>query len=445
MQDNEPQLTVILPVKNGERYLGSSIDSILAQKGVSLELAVYDNGSTDETAAIVTAYAARDRRVRYTRNEHDLHVYGSMNRGIAESRAPWVAFFTDDDVMEPGNLARKVDALATTDAAFAHSTCTLIDDADNVLGQWPLGLAEVPRYLPAGAFVPRLLPDNEASLPSVVARRAALLAVGGFDARLTFCGDWHLWVRLAARYGVVSLAEPLVRLRFHASSGTSDSRRTAVYASQLPAAIRSITRDAAMPDAVREAAARLEARVALSVRARLLTDGHRRAAVTGHSGYAAAISALLHCPESEEVRDVVRITLSDADLPGLARPFTVIATTPTTSEEAVSLVETLQALKRAGAGRIAVVSENEDANVVLETIGPAFEPAPDLDCDLLCGTRPEAVLTPGSLLLTRFGSDEGRRIEDLGYPVYPYAAPDPLDQPIDPARWHRLPATERAA
>jgi hypothetical protein len=445
VRHSDPQVTVVLPVKNGERYLADSIDSVLAQTGVAFEVAVYDNGSTDATAEIVARYVARDPRVRYTRNDRDLHVYGSMNRGIAESSTPYVAFFTDDDAMEPGNLACKVDALEATDAAFSHSTCTLIDAEDNVIGAWPLGLAELPQYLPAGAFVAHLLPDNETSLPSVVARRSALAAVGGFDGRLTFCGDWHLWVRLAARFGVVSIAEPLVRLRFHASSGTSDSRRTAVYASQLPSAIRSITGDPAMPEDVRRSAALLEARVALSVRARLLTDGHRLARVTGYSGYAAAIQALLLCPENAAVREAVRLTLRDAGLPDIAPPFSVVAAAPGTSAEAASLVATLRGLRRAGAGAIALVTDLDDATTVLERIGPTFDDATDLECDLLCGTGPERVMAAGALFTAPFASEVGRRVEALGYPVLPYGEPDPLDGAVDPSLWHRLTCADLAA
>src|SRR5205085_8833713 len=119
---------VALPVRNGELYFAEAIESVLAQGGVDLELAIYDNGSTDGSVELARRYLD-DPRVSVTVNERDLHFYGSLNRALAETSCRYLVPFASDDLMLPGNLARKVEALERTGAAFAHSTAYPIDDS----------------------------------------------------------------------------------------------------------------------------------------------------------------------------------------------------------------------------------------------------------------------------------------------------------------------------
>ena len=82
----EPLISIVLPVYNGEKYLRESIDSILAQTMRDWELIVVDDCSKDATPAILAEYAARDRRIRVLRNEENQRLPRSLNIGFAETR-----------------------------------------------------------------------------------------------------------------------------------------------------------------------------------------------------------------------------------------------------------------------------------------------------------------------------------------------------------------------
>src|SRR5690606_26029550 len=87
---SDPLVSIVMPVRNGARWLGEAIDSALGQTMPSLELIVVDNGSTDETPQIVAGYAGRDRRVVALREARP-GAAAARNAGIAVARGDWIA------------------------------------------------------------------------------------------------------------------------------------------------------------------------------------------------------------------------------------------------------------------------------------------------------------------------------------------------------------------
>ena len=75
MNSNLPRVSIGMPIYNGERYLRSALDSLLAQTFEAFEIIISDNASTDATPAICSAYAAKDPRIRYYRNERNIGVH----------------------------------------------------------------------------------------------------------------------------------------------------------------------------------------------------------------------------------------------------------------------------------------------------------------------------------------------------------------------------------
>jgi glycosyltransferase involved in cell wall biosynthesis len=99
---SERLLCVALPVRNGANYLAAALDSILAQTYRDFDLHVSDNASSDETPAILAAYAARDARVKVSRTEALIPQQANMNRAMALADTPWVKLFCHDDLMLAG-------------------------------------------------------------------------------------------------------------------------------------------------------------------------------------------------------------------------------------------------------------------------------------------------------------------------------------------------------
>ena len=87
---NKPLVSVIMPVYNGEKYIRKAVESVYEQ-GVSLELLVIDDGSTDHTEEVLSAYEGRED-FRYIKNEQNMGAAGSRNRGVGLAQGTYIAF-----------------------------------------------------------------------------------------------------------------------------------------------------------------------------------------------------------------------------------------------------------------------------------------------------------------------------------------------------------------
>lgn len=100
---NTPLVSVVLPVYNGEKYLNEAIDSILNQTFTDFEFIILNDGSTDETEEIILSYA--DPRIRYVKNETNLQIVKTLNKGISLAKGKYIARTDADDFSLPHRLA----------------------------------------------------------------------------------------------------------------------------------------------------------------------------------------------------------------------------------------------------------------------------------------------------------------------------------------------------
>src|SRR5687767_4726483 len=100
-------ISVVMPVYNGQRFLARAMDSLLAQSVREFELIVVDDGSTDESPALLDRYARTDARVRVIRGDH-AGISAALNRGIADARYGWIARMDADDEALPDRFARQL-------------------------------------------------------------------------------------------------------------------------------------------------------------------------------------------------------------------------------------------------------------------------------------------------------------------------------------------------
>ncbi|HEY1399683.1 glycosyltransferase family A protein [Roseateles sp.] len=194
-----PAVSVVIPLFNKERDIGRAIDSVLAQAWSDFELVVVDDGSSDGCAAVVAAYD--DPRLRMER-QANAGVSAARNRGVALSRAPWVAFLDADDAWTPSFLG---DVLALAARHPEAAGVALNYEIVSPGGARALGVdpADAPAQLldPLAYFrIGRHAPPLSSS--SVVVRREALLAAGGFPVGVRLGEDIDTWLRLLFRGGV---------------------------------------------------------------------------------------------------------------------------------------------------------------------------------------------------------------------------------------------------
>jgi glycosyltransferase involved in cell wall biosynthesis len=193
------RVSVLIGAYDNADTLGRAIDSILGQTLGDFELIVVDDGSTDGTAALVDEID--DPRVRRLGLPH-MGIARSLNAGLAEARAPYVAIQDADDWSLPERLERQVSLLdSRPDVAVVG--CRMLEVG-------PDGAELRPRTSFATGDVHRaLLRFNPIPNTSACYRREAMLALGGYDPRWQYAPEYDLWLRAAEHHRVWTLDEVL--------------------------------------------------------------------------------------------------------------------------------------------------------------------------------------------------------------------------------------------
>lgn len=207
---NDPEVTVLMPAFNAGRFIGASIRSVLRQEFGNFELLVIDDGSTDDTAAVVES--AGDPRVRLLRHETNRGLVATLNEGLHAARAPLVARQDADDLGRRDRLARQVRYLRShVDDAAVGAEADLIDERGRHRGA--LRLPRTRAQLRWDLCFRNPVPHSSVMLR----RREILNEFGGYPDSIA-SEDYRLWSRLAAadRFGLIP--RRLVSYRIHASS-----------------------------------------------------------------------------------------------------------------------------------------------------------------------------------------------------------------------------------
>jgi glycosyltransferase involved in cell wall biosynthesis len=225
-----PLVSVLLAVHNDARYLPAAVDSVLQQTVDDLELIVVDDASTDETSRILAA--TDDRRTVVLRNEEQLGLAASLNRGLDAAQGRYVARLDADDVALPNRLERQLAGIGA--AAVVGSAIRDLDEQghEGRLHHMPLGARAVRWHalFSSPFFHPTVLVDREA------------LGDLRYDASYLESEDYDLWTRLLAT-GVEggNLEDALVLKRVHAGQA-SLRRRDLQRSFQRQVALREIAR-----------------------------------------------------------------------------------------------------------------------------------------------------------------------------------------------------------
>jgi glycosyltransferase involved in cell wall biosynthesis len=214
-----PAITVVLSVHNGVPYLTECINSVLQQDFPNFELIIGDDGSTDETLALVTQY--QDPRIRLVRNRSRQGLFPTLNRLLDTVRSLIVQFLCHDDVLEPHCLSVVTRFFAEhASVEWAFCKYTLMDAFGHSLLR--ATLHDMPDVLDGGLCTQLFLyygciPGN---LSSVSARTASLRHHAGFDQSFSVSGDYDTWTRLCADAPTGVIHDHLVRVRSHAGQMT---------------------------------------------------------------------------------------------------------------------------------------------------------------------------------------------------------------------------------
>ena len=201
-------VSVVIPTYNYGRFLATAIDSALAQTYTPMEVIVVDDGSTDDTAAVVARYGDRIRVLRKPNGG----LSSARNAGIALARGDLVALLDADDRWLPEKLERQVPYFVSDGrVGMVHTGSRIFDHGTGMT------LCEV--FPQASLDFHELMNCCAVSAPSTVIRRKVFPHVGGFDQTLAEAEDWDMWIRIAAAgWKVTGCPEVLVEYRTHTSN-----------------------------------------------------------------------------------------------------------------------------------------------------------------------------------------------------------------------------------
>lgn len=209
-----PSISVILPIYNAEKWLGAALDSLASQTIGIAEIIAIDDGSTDNSAAILDRGARSGQPLKILRNSHNLGIVASLNRGLDSAQGRFVARMDADDVSLPHRLI-------TQFAFLEQSGCDLCGSWFIEFGQGIPRTVRWPNAEPALAAA--MLFQNSICHPTVLARRHVFEQFRYREA-YHLAEDYDLFVRAESRFRIANVPEPLLRYRRHPNQATQAKR-----------------------------------------------------------------------------------------------------------------------------------------------------------------------------------------------------------------------------
>lgn len=209
-----PEISIILPVYNGEKYLRESIDSIIAQTYGDWELIIVDDCSNDSSPSIIDEYINRYDRIQVIHNATNMKLPESLNIGFRHARGKYFTWTSDDNIYESSALEEMKDCLvAHPSSPMVVADMCIVDEYGNYMFDGEMFVNEKMAYYNCvGACF--------------MYRAEVVKSVGEYDSKWFLVEDYEYWLRIIKKYGnLVHLEKMLYRYRSHAESLTKMRRQ----------------------------------------------------------------------------------------------------------------------------------------------------------------------------------------------------------------------------
>ena len=213
MNKQNPKVSILMSVYNGSSYLQESIESILSQTFTDFEFIIIEDYSTDNSAEIITEYAEKDKRIVIIKNQENIGLTKSLNKGLKIARGEYIARQDADDISLPSRLQKETLLLEKhSEIGLVSCDLELIDSQGNSIGKYQRSCDPdlVNFYL---LFYNRLAGHSQ-----VMFRRQLAIELGGYDENRRYSQDYELWSRMMSVCKIGILPEYLLQQRRHSES-----------------------------------------------------------------------------------------------------------------------------------------------------------------------------------------------------------------------------------
>jgi glycosyltransferase involved in cell wall biosynthesis len=228
-----PKISVLIPTYNGAAFLAECVESVLAQDFGDYELLISDDGSTDHTVAVIERCAAKDKRIRWWRNQSNLRAAGNFNLCLRQAAGEYIKFMCQDDVLLEKSTLRQMAAVLEEQPAVSLVGCAsnVIDEKGRKLG-YRNRLSHSQTW-DGKDIILRCLeePGNLIGEPSVVMFRRAATGCG-FNVRYRQILDLEFFFRLLEQGQFSYIAKPLAAWRQHGGQVTAANQRSGLGAEE---------------------------------------------------------------------------------------------------------------------------------------------------------------------------------------------------------------------
>jgi glycosyltransferase involved in cell wall biosynthesis len=213
MIKEQPLVSVVVPCYNHEKYIEQCVMSIVNQTYPNIELIVIDDGSSDGSCRILEQLAGRYGFTFIS--QQNIGLAATLNKGVKNyAKGKYIGCVASDDYWKEDKIEKQVAFLkGKDDFAFVFSRASIVDNNGKILKDIPENKPTICEFysLLRGNFIPAL---------TVLIKRDAFLAAGGYDETL-YIEDWDMWLRLADKHPFGFIDESLAFYRLHGSNMSS--------------------------------------------------------------------------------------------------------------------------------------------------------------------------------------------------------------------------------
>lgn len=217
------RVDVVIPCYNYAHYLEYCVSTVLSQRDVETRILIVDDKSPDNTPEVAQRLVQAHDNISYTRNENNLGLVGTINRGVIDwAASPYTLVLSADDALTPGALARAVDFFEQhPDTALVYGMAVVFSEAeDQVLAADETQYES--REITGGHFIKDVCAGkNGVASPAVVVRTEIQHKVGGYDPRFPHTCDLEMWMRFATVGKIGVLKSRQAYYRWHANNMSS--------------------------------------------------------------------------------------------------------------------------------------------------------------------------------------------------------------------------------